>query len=60
MTTETSFINYYELLNIPFTANEKQIKRAYRLKALTCHPDKVGPDDVEAGRCIANSLVKLH
>ena len=36
--------DYYELLNISFDATQKEIQRAYRLKALTCHPDKVGDD----------------
>lgn len=39
--------NYYELLNVSFDATQKEIQRAYRIKALTCHPDKVG-DDPEA------------
>lgn len=34
------FINYYEILDIPFTATEEQIKKAYRLKAIKYHPDK--------------------
>ena len=36
--------DYYELLNISIDASKKEIQRAYRLKALTCHPDKVGDD----------------
>jgi len=37
----------YEFLGIPSTASEKEIRSAYRKKALTCHPDK-NPDDPNA------------
>ncbi|KAK9498618.1 hypothetical protein O3M35_003211 [Rhynocoris fuscipes] len=40
-------IDIYDLLNIPITADERQIKKAYRKKALTCHPDK-NPDNPRA------------
>ena len=33
-------MNYYELLGILHTATEKEISKAYRLKALKVHPDK--------------------
>lgn len=36
--------DYYELLNVSFDATQKELQRAYRIKALTCHPDKVGDD----------------
>jgi preprotein translocase subunit Sec63 len=45
---DTSDIDYYELLEIPITSTEKVISKAYRLKALKCHPDK-NPDDKAAG-----------
>jgi len=37
----------YALLEIELDADEKTIKKAYRKKALTCHPDK-NPDNEEA------------
>merc|ERR1712243_480594 len=40
-------INYYEILGVPRDANEKDILRGYRRKALTCHPDK-NPDNPKA------------
>lgn len=37
--------DYYEILGIPKTAAEKEIKRAYRRLAHQYHPDKNGGDD---------------
>lgn len=36
----------WEVLGVPEGSNEKQINRAFRLKALKCHPDHY-PDDPE-------------
>ena len=36
--------NYYNILNVPNTANEDQIKQAYRALAMKYHPDK-NPDN---------------
>uniref|UniRef100_A0A7N6BGW1 DnaJ homolog subfamily C member 17 n=1 Tax=Anabas testudineus TaxID=64144 RepID=A0A7N6BGW1_ANATE len=40
-------IDLYGLLGIENTATTKEIKKAYRQKALTCHPDK-NPDNPKA------------
>ncbi|XP_067126958.1 dnaJ homolog subfamily C member 17 [Centruroides vittatus] len=40
-------LDLYKLLGIDLTATEKEIKSAYRKKALSCHPDK-NPDNPKA------------
>ncbi|XP_063765079.1 dnaJ homolog subfamily C member 17 [Eleginops maclovinus] len=40
-------MDLYGLLGIEITATPKEIKKAYRQKALTCHPDK-NPDNPKA------------
>ena len=40
--------DFYELLDIASTANEAEIRRAYRKTALKYHPDKVGASDKAA------------
>lgn len=42
-------IDLYALLEVEIDADEKAIKKAYRKKALTCHPDK-NPDNKDAIR----------
>uniref|UniRef100_A0A1A9ZNX8 J domain-containing protein n=1 Tax=Glossina pallidipes TaxID=7398 RepID=A0A1A9ZNX8_GLOPL len=37
---QLSKINYYEVLGVGTDAAEPEIRRAYRKKALLCHPDK--------------------
>jgi len=39
--------DYYEVLGVPKTADAKQLKSAFRKKAMECHPDR-HPDDPEA------------
>lgn len=42
-------LDFYEILEIPFDAEEKQVKKSYRKKALKCHPDK-NPDNPDAAQ----------
>ncbi len=39
--------DYYEVLGVSKTADEKELKSAFRKKAMACHPDR-HPDDPEA------------
>uniref|UniRef100_A0A8V0ZV47 DnaJ heat shock protein family (Hsp40) member C17 n=1 Tax=Gallus gallus TaxID=9031 RepID=A0A8V0ZV47_CHICK len=41
-------LDLYGLLGVGEKASEKEVKKAYRQKALTCHPDK-NPDNPQAG-----------
>lgn len=51
-------VDLYELLQISIDADEKEIKSAYRKKALTCHPDK-NPDNPRAGEDHVNNKLGL-
>uniref|UniRef100_A0A3P9Q930 DnaJ (Hsp40) homolog, subfamily C, member 17 n=1 Tax=Poecilia reticulata TaxID=8081 RepID=A0A3P9Q930_POERE len=48
VTDEILQMDLYGLLGIESSATTKEIKKAYRQKALTCHPDK-NPDNPKAG-----------
>lgn len=56
-----SDINYYEVLGIDIDAQESDIRKAYRKKALECHPDK-NPDNPKAAElfhALSNALAIL-
>src|ERR1700759_5076722 len=44
-----AFIDYYKILGVDKTANEKDIKNAYRKLARKHHPD-LNPNDAEANK----------
>jgi curved DNA-binding protein len=44
-----AFIDYYQVLGVPKTATEKEIKDAYRKLARKHHPD-LNPNDTEANK----------
>ena len=44
-----AFIDYYQVLGVPKTATEKEIKDAYRKLARKHHPD-LNPNDAEANK----------
>ena len=52
---EDDFVDYYDLLGVEPDATADQIRRAYRKKALLCHPDK-NPDDPNAGQWLRTDL----
>lgn len=41
LTEEEREVDPYEVLGVDITASSKDVQRAYRKKALKCHPDKV-------------------
>lgn len=42
--------DFYQILDIPRTADAEAIRKAYRRKALLMHPDKVGQDAASVER----------
>ncbi|CAI6374012.1 unnamed protein product [Macrosiphum euphorbiae] len=49
MDPELKDLDFYKILEIQQSATDKEIKTAYRKKALKCHPDK-NPNDPEAAQ----------
>ncbi|KAJ8673713.1 hypothetical protein QAD02_004975 [Eretmocerus hayati] len=47
MDEDLSKLDLYEIIGATITASESEIKKAYRKKALSCHPDK-NPDNPKA------------
>jgi len=39
-------MDYYKILDVPKTANKEEIKRAYKKKAMSHHPDKGGDETI--------------
>ncbi|KAL8169403.1 UNVERIFIED_CONTAM: DnaJ (Hsp40), subfamily C, member 17 [Gekko kuhli] len=52
-------LDLYALLGVGEKAVDKEIKKAYRRKALTCHPDK-NPDNPKAGYSLACLHILTH
>ena len=46
---------YYDLIGVPKSATEQEIKKAYRKLAIKCHPDKGG--DPEKVSVFFNQLI---
>ena len=51
-------LDLYKLLEVTFDAEESTIRKAYRKKALQCHPDK-NPDDPKAAE-IFHQVCNAH
>lgn len=54
-----SNINLYELIGVQVDATEKEIRKAYRRKALECHPDK-NPDNPKANELFNELSIALE
>ncbi|OQV17872.1 putative DnaJ-like protein subfamily C member 9 [Hypsibius exemplaris] len=52
--------NLYELLMVTKTANEEEIKKAYRKLSLTIHPDRVADGEKETATIKFQILGKVH
>jgi hypothetical protein len=57
--------DYYEILRVPNTADLETIKKAYRARALECHPDRGGSHEamllvIQAFQMLANPESRRH
>ncbi len=52
-------LDLYKLLEVNFEADEAAIRKAYRKKALKCHPDK-NPDDPKAAEIFHQVIQLCH
>ncbi|KAF2494960.1 heat shock protein DnaJ, partial [Lophium mytilinum] len=52
--------SYYEALGLVRTASKKDIVKAYRKKALTCHPDKVAPEFKDVAANLFKVITEAH
>jgi len=48
--------NYYRLLDVPMTANRREITRAYRMIMMKWHPDRVRPEQKAHAEDLAKRL----
>lgn len=52
--------NYYKILDVPRTAQQKEIKKAYRELALRWHPDKVSEDEKEGAEKMFQDISEAY
>ena len=52
-------LDLYKLLEVTFDAEESTIRKAYRKKALQCHPDK-NPDDPKAAEIFHQVCARVY
>lgn len=53
-------VDHYATLGIKKTATLAEVKRAYRAKALTSHPDKAAPGEVEAATAAFRQIAEAY